>query len=137
MGLLRNYFRPEFLNRLDEIIVFEALDQEEISKIVELQLERVRRTARGQAIEIQFERSVVEHLAKVGYVPEYGARELRRLIKNEIENKLAKEILRGNLSEGSNITIGYSPSKGITLIQAAPQRSARSTTSQKTSSKSR
>jgi ATP-dependent Clp protease ATP-binding subunit ClpC len=113
MGMLRNFFRPEFLNRLDEIIIFEALDKEQIKQIVELQLDRVKRTARGQGIEIIFDKSVVEHLAKVGYLPEYGARELRRQIKSEIENKLAKEILRGNVSEGSNIKVDYDKNKGI------------------------
>ena len=113
MGMLRDYFRPEFLNRLDEIIIFEALDQDQIKQIVELQLERVRRTARGQGIELIFEQSVTDYLAKIGYQPEFGARELRRRIKSEIENKLAKEMLRGNVSAGNNVTISYDIKKGI------------------------
>lgn len=119
MKMLRDFFRPEFLNRLDEIIIFEALDQEQIKQIVELQLERVRRTAHGQGIEIIFEKTVVEHLAKVGYQPEFGARELRRQIKNKIENKLAKEILRGNVSEGSEIMFGYDSKEGISLKKSS------------------
>lgn len=119
MKMLRDFFRPEFLNRLDEIIIFEALDQEQIKQIVALQLERVKRTAHGQGIEINFEKSVIEHLAKVGYQPEFGARELRRQIKNEIENKLAKEILRGSVSEGSNITFDYAAKEGISLKKTA------------------
>jgi ATP-dependent Clp protease ATP-binding subunit ClpC len=113
MGLLRDFFRPEFLNRLDEIIIFEVLGQEQIKQIVELQLERVKRTARGQGIELIFGKAVVEHLAKVGYLPQYGARELRRQIKGEIENKLAKEILRGNVSEGSILKIDNNKTEGI------------------------
>jgi ATP-dependent Clp protease ATP-binding subunit ClpC len=124
MGLLRDFFRPEFLNRLDEIIIFEALDQEQIKQIVELQLERVKRTARGQGIELIFDKAVVEHLAKVGYLPEYGARELRRQIKGEIENKLAKEILRGNVSEGSILKIDYDKTDGITLNKVAARELA-------------
>ena len=119
MSMLRNFFRPEFLNRLDEVIVFEALDEEQIEKIVELQLERVKRTARGQGIELKFTDVATRHLAKIGYQPEFGARELRRQVKNEIENKLAKEILRGNVSEGSNITFDYDIKKGITLQKTA------------------
>lgn len=119
MKMLRDFFRPEFLNRLDEIIVFEALGPEQIKQIVELQLERVKRTAHGQGIEVNFERPVVDHLAEVGYQPEFGARELRRQIKNEIENKLAKEILRGTVSEGSNITFNYDAKAGISLKKSA------------------
>jgi len=117
LEILRARFRPEFLNRLDEIIIFEELDKEQISEIVELQLERVRRRTRGQGIEIVFDKSVISYLAKIGYRPEYGARELRRQIKTEIENKLAKEILKGEIGEGSIIKAEYSPSKGLLLNQ--------------------
>ncbi len=113
MEVLRQRFRPEFLNRIDEIIIFEALDKEQIEQIVNLQLEKVKRIARGQGIEITFESSVVRHLAKIGYLPEYGARELRRQIKNEIENRLAKEILKGTISEGSVVKVAHELSKGI------------------------
>jgi ATP-dependent Clp protease ATP-binding subunit ClpC len=111
MEVLRQHFRPEFINRIDEVIVFESLDIDQIEQIVMLQLERVRRTARGQGIEITFDSSVVKHLAKVGYLPEYGARELRRQIKSEIENHLAKEILKGTISEGSVVVVTYDPKK--------------------------
>lgn len=115
LKVLRDFFRPEFLNRIDEIIVFEALDEEQIEQIVVLQLERIKRMARGQGIELTFEDSVVKHLAKVGYLPEYGARELRRQIKSELENRLAKEILKGEISEGSVVVVGYDHKAGITL----------------------
>lgn len=113
MEVLRQRFRPEFLNRIDEIILFEALDKEQIEQIVNLQLEKVKRMARGQGIEITFESSVVKHLGKLGYLPEYGARELRRQIKSEIENRLAKEILKGTISEGSVVVAKYDQKKGI------------------------
>ncbi|MDB5163909.1 MAG: ATPase with chaperone, ATP-binding subunit [Candidatus Saccharibacteria bacterium] len=119
---LRNSFRPEFLNRIDEIIIFEALSREQIKQIVGLQLERVKRMARGQAIELNFDTPVIEHLAAVGYQPELGARELRRQIKSEIENKLAKEILRGSISEGSHVTVSYDAGKGIVFKTAAPAK---------------
>ena len=131
MGMLRNFFRPEFLNRLDEVIVFEALDEEQIEKIVELQLERVKRTARGQGIELKFTSAATRYLAKIGNQPEFGARELRRQIKNEIENKLAKEILRGNVSEGSSITFDYDIKKGITLQKTAAREPSKTKTTSK------
>jgi ATP-dependent Clp protease ATP-binding subunit ClpC len=113
MEVLRQHFRPEFLNRIDEVIIFEALDKEQIEQIVGLQLEKVKRMARGQGVEITFENTVIRHLANVGYLPEYGARELRRQIKSEIENRLAKEILKGTISEGSIIVVTYDLNKGI------------------------
>lgn len=115
MQELRNHFRPEFLNRLDEIIVFEPLNKEQIKDIVKLQLERVKRTARAQHIELDFDDSVIEHLAEIGYQPEFGARELKRRIKTEVENKLAAEILRGHFSEGSQVEVAYG--KGGVLLQ--------------------
>jgi ATP-dependent Clp protease ATP-binding subunit ClpC len=115
MGILRSHFRPEFLNRIDEVIVFHSLTKEQIKLIVELQLERVKRTARGQGIELAFDTSLVDYLADVGYQPEYGARELKRRIKSEVENKLASEILGGKVSEGSVITFAYNSKDGVSL----------------------
>jgi ATP-dependent Clp protease ATP-binding subunit ClpC len=79
--VLRRHFRPEFLNRIDEVIVFHALTPEQIRGIVGLQLERVRRTSRGQGLELEFDPSLIDHLAEVGYRPEFGARELKRRIR--------------------------------------------------------
>ncbi|MDB5161233.1 MAG: ATPase with chaperone, ATP-binding subunit [Candidatus Saccharibacteria bacterium] len=121
MEVLRAHFRPEFLNRIDEIIVFHALTKDQIRQIVQLQLERVRRTARGQGIELNFDKSVVDHLADVGYMPEYGARELRRRIKIEIENRLAREMLSGAITEGSAVKARYGPD-GVTFSLAKTAR---------------
>jgi ATP-dependent Clp protease ATP-binding subunit ClpC len=115
MGVLRGHFRPEFLNRIDEVIVFHSLTKEQIKLIVELQLERVKRTARGQGIELSFDASLVDYLADVGYLPEYGARELKRCIKTDVENKLATEILGGKVSEGSTVTFTYDSKDGVSL----------------------
>ncbi|MCX7845481.1 MAG: AAA family ATPase [Dictyoglomaceae bacterium] len=107
MILLRKYFRPEFLNRIDEIIVFHALTQEHIKEIVKLQLERVREIARGQGIELDFDDSLISYLAKVGYQTEFGARELKRKIRSELETKLAEAMLKGEMSEGDKIFVIY------------------------------
>jgi ATP-dependent Clp protease ATP-binding subunit ClpC len=103
MDVLRSHFRPEFINRIDEIIVFHALGREQIRSIVELQLERVRRTAHGQDIELVVEDSLVDHLAEEGYRPEFGARELRRLIRSELETALARAILSNEVQEGDKV----------------------------------
>ncbi|MDB5186028.1 MAG: ATPase with chaperone, ATP-binding subunit [Candidatus Saccharibacteria bacterium] len=118
MEVLRRYFRPEFLNRIDEIIVFHSLTKEQIKSIVELQLERVKRVAHAQGVELIFDTSVIDYLAEISYAPEYGARELRRRIKSEVENKLAKEMLSGNISEGSRVTVKYLKTKGVTFTTA-------------------
>jgi len=107
MGLLRKHFRPEFLNRIDEIIVFHALSQENIKDIVRLQLERVKRTAKGQGILLNFDESIIDYLAKVGYQPEYGARELKRKIRTELETKLAEAMLKGDITEGDEVLVRY------------------------------
>lgn len=104
---LRDYFRPEFLNRIDEIILFEPLSQEQIRQIVVLQLEKVKRLARGQGVELQIEESVIDYLAKIGYHPEYGARELKRCIRTEIENLLASKMLSGEIQKGKSVKISY------------------------------
>ena len=124
MEVLRLRFRPEFLNRIDDIIVFHSLDKKQIRQIVELQLERVRRVAHGQGIVLEFQDSLIDYLANRGYAPEYGARELLRLIKSELENKLAQEMLKGSLSEGSAVIVSYDSKKGV-LFKPAAKTAAR------------
>jgi ATP-dependent Clp protease ATP-binding subunit ClpC len=108
--LLRKYLRPEFLNRIDEIIVFHALDRQQIRSIVGLQLERVKRMARAQGIALEFDQSLIDHLADVGYRPEYGARELRRQIRSLVETQLAEAMLKSELGEGDVVTFKYDAS---------------------------
>jgi ATP-dependent Clp protease ATP-binding subunit ClpC len=105
MTVLRGHFRPEFLNRIDEIIIFEALDQAQIEAIVRLQLDRVAALAQGQDIELSFDETLVKHLAERGYQPEYGARELRRQIRQLLETRLAKAMLGGEVHEGNRIFV--------------------------------
>jgi ATP-dependent Clp protease ATP-binding subunit ClpC len=112
MGLLRKYFRPEFLNRIDEIIIFHALTQEQIKEIVKLQLERVKRVAKGQGINLVFDDSVISYLAKIGYQPEFGARELKRKIRTELETRLAEEMIKGEIVEHDNILVLYDEKEG-------------------------
>ena len=85
------------------IIVFHALDREQIRQIVGLQLERVKRLARGQGLTPEFDDSLVDHFAEVGYQPEFGARELRRQIRSQLETKLAGAMLRGEIGEGDTV----------------------------------
>jgi ATP-dependent Clp protease ATP-binding subunit ClpC len=108
MDVLRGHFRPEFINRIDEIIVFHSLNQSEIRQIVELQLNRVKRTALTQGVELEFDVSVVDHFGAVGFRPEFGARELRRLIRSELETELAREMLSGRIEDGDKVRVAWS-----------------------------
>ncbi len=107
LGELRQHFRPEFLNRIDDIIIFKPLTDDELRAIVRLQLEQVQRMARSQDIELTFDESVVDFLAADGYQPEYGARELKRQIQQSVENELAKEMLKGEVTEGAKVVCRY------------------------------
>ncbi|SPA32294.1 ATP-dependent protease [Cupriavidus taiwanensis] len=107
MKVLKGHFRPEFLNRIDDIIVFHALSRENIRAIVQIQLERVARTAAAQDITVTFDAALVDHLVEVGYQPEFGARELRRQIRQQVETTLAREILGDKLSSGDRVAVGY------------------------------
>ncbi len=107
MHILRGSFKPEFLNRIDEIIVFHALTKKQIAVIVRLQLMRVAKIARGQAIELAFSDAIVDRLAEVGYAPEFGARELKRRIASDIETQLAREMLAGRIKEGDAVNVGW------------------------------
>lgn len=124
MDVLRGHFRPEFLNRIDEIIIFHALGRQQIRSIVGLQLERVRRTAHGQGINLAFDESLVDHLAAVGYRPEYGARELRRVIRTELETRLARELLAGNVSEGDTVRARWDSGTQVVAIEVQHRETA-------------
>ena len=107
MQVLKGHFRPEFLNRIDEVIVFHALSKENIRAIVQIQLDRVVRTAAAQDITLVMGDSLVEHLTEAGYQPEFGARELKRQIRQTIETRLAKEILADRLKSGDKCEVDY------------------------------
>ena len=117
MEVLRGHFRPEFINRIDDIIVFDSLSEDEIKNIVRLQLEKVSQLLAEKGVSITFSDALVNDLAKRGYQPEFGARELRRLIKTDIENLLARKLLAGELKEGARVIVNYSANDGVTIDQ--------------------
>lgn len=118
MEVLRSHFRPEFINRIDDIIVFDSLNASEIKNIVKFQLEKVTQMLLGQGITITFSDALVDNLAERGYQPEFGARELRRLIKTDVENILARKLLAGDIHEGTTVTVDYSPKDGVTVTSS-------------------
>ncbi|MFB7718001.1 ATP-dependent Clp protease ATP-binding subunit [Nocardia sp. NPDC056100] len=102
---LRQHFRPEFLNRLDEQIVFRRLDRDQLRNIVDLVLDGTRRRLRGQDIELDVTDKAMDWLADTGYQPEFGARPLRRTVQKQMDNALAKQILDGALGAGDTVRI--------------------------------
>ncbi|MDD2270518.1 MAG: ATP-dependent Clp protease ATP-binding subunit [Candidatus Dojkabacteria bacterium] len=100
---LRSVFRPEFLNRLDDIIVFRSLDKKQIKEIIKLLLEDVKSLVKAQDMKIEFDDKVVDIIADIGYDPEYGARPMERAIQNQIENPLSSELLKEKFAQGDTI----------------------------------
>ncbi|MDP4146243.1 MAG: ATP-dependent Clp protease ATP-binding subunit [Bacillota bacterium] len=105
MEELKRSFRPEFLNRIDDIIVFHELEKGDLKQIVRLMLKSVEERLKEQEIEINFDEESEELLAKEGFDPTYGARPLRRAITKTVEDKLSEEILRGTVKKGDNVTV--------------------------------
>jgi ATP-dependent Clp protease ATP-binding subunit ClpC len=105
MQILRQSFRPEFINRIDEIIVFRALTEEQLVDITELLLDRLERRLRAQHIELEFTQEAVRLLAKVGYDPEFGARPLARTIQRLVENELSRMVLSGEVEPGDKVQV--------------------------------
>jgi ATP-dependent Clp protease ATP-binding subunit ClpB len=105
LSQLKDYFRPEFLNRVDEIIVFESLSDKLLANIVDIQLANVQKRLEEKKIKLQFSQSAKEWLAKKGYDPVYGARPLKRVIKSEVLNRLAKGLIGGEFKPGDSITV--------------------------------
>jgi len=105
--MLRNRFKPEFLNRVDEIIVFESLSKSHLSKIVDLQLKEIQQRLLDKQINLKFTKEIKNYLAQKGYDPAYGARPLKRLIQNEILDELAMQIVTGKINEQKNVTVDF------------------------------
>ena len=107
MGELKKTFRPEFINRVDDIIVFRPLTKEELRGIVQILTDVLAERLRQNKIEISFTGAALDELAKAGYDPLFGARPLRRSIQNAIEDKLADEMLNGRIKEGDSVSVDY------------------------------
>ncbi|TAE55345.1 MAG: ATP-dependent chaperone ClpB [Nostocales cyanobacterium] len=105
METMRNSFRPEFLNRIDEIIIFHSLQKSELREIVELQLERLKQRLDDKKMSLRLSGIALDFLAEVGYDPVFGARPLKRAIQRELETQIAKAILRGEFNEGDTIFV--------------------------------
>jgi ATP-dependent Clp protease ATP-binding subunit ClpB len=117
---LRQQFRPEFLNRVDEIVVFHSLSREHLKEIVEIQLERLRGRLSERHITFELNDRAREHLAAVGYDPSYGARPLKRVIQRELETPLGRSLLKGDIKDGERVTVDYDREKNQLEFSAHP-----------------
>jgi len=119
---LKMHFRPEFLNRIDETIVFSRLTQDDLRQIAEIQLGHLHRRLAERNIKIALTDAAKDRLATDGYDPVYGARPLKRLIQQQIENPLAKQILSGQIADGDVVSVdvageGYSFAKPVEVLK--------------------
>ena len=125
LEVLREHFKPEFLNRIDDIVIFHQLSREEISRIIDVQLERLRNLLAERNVEIVLDDSAKELLAEEGYDPTFGARPLKRAIQSLIQNPLAVKLLRGEIQTGQTVLVSadgnkmkFTPEVAATAVQA-------------------
>ncbi len=105
MDIVQNHFKPEFLNRVDELIVFHRLSEKDLERIVTIQLDALTRRLAERKISLRVDESAMRYLAHRGYDPVYGARPLKRLIQREIANELAIKLLDGTFREGDTVVV--------------------------------
>ena len=122
---MRHQFRPEFLNRVDEIIVFHALSEENLKRIVDIQLVFLRQRLSERHIEIEVTDGAKTHLVRAGYNPSYGARPLKRTIQKEIETPLGRLILKGEVRDGQKMVIDFDEAQGELKFTPAGQPTLR------------
>jgi ATP-dependent Clp protease ATP-binding subunit ClpB len=114
MGAVRSHFRPEFLNRLDEIILFHRLTRQNMDKIVEIQIGRLTKLLADRKITIELDKKAQEWLAEEGYDPIYGARPLKRVIQRRLQDPLAQLILEGKVADGDHVKVSATKT-GLTI----------------------
>src|SRR5690606_6635547 len=105
MTVVRNTFRPEFLNRIDEIVVFDRLTMDDLREIVGIQIEELRKRLAARRLDVAVDESAMEWIVAAGYDPTYGARPLKRVIQRQLVDRIASAVLEGRYSEGDTIKV--------------------------------
>jgi len=119
MTAVRAAFKPEFLNRLDEVVVFDPLTTEELGHIVDLQVRQLATRLADRRITLEVSDAAREWLALTGYDPSYGARPLRRLVQKEIGDRLAKSLLAGEIRDGDTVLVDRDESLDCLVVRGA------------------
>ncbi len=109
MAAVRSAFKPEFINRLDDVIVFEGLDPDELVSIVDIQLAQLQKRLAQRRLQLEVSMPAKKWLAERGFDPQYGARPLRRLVQQAIGDQLAKKLLAGEVHDGDQVSVDVSP----------------------------
>jgi ATP-dependent Clp protease ATP-binding subunit ClpB len=120
LGAVRASFKPEFLNRLDDVIIFDALSTEELTKIVDLQVDRLARRLSDRRLTLTVTEAAREWLALTGYDPAYGARPLRRLVQSAIGDQLARELLSGEIRDGDEVVVDADSTADMLTVKSGP-----------------
>jgi ATP-dependent Clp protease ATP-binding subunit ClpC len=128
LGETKKIFKPEFLNRLDDQIVFHSLTREDLSKIVSLEVAKVAARVREKGVEIELTPEASTFLIEKGYEPVYGARPLRRAIERYLEDPIAEEVIRGKIKAGDRVKVG-ADKETLTFTTTSPSAPAKSTAS--------
>ena len=120
-GQLKNYFRPEFLNRIDDIIVFSALTLDQVSRIIELSLQSLERRLADRNMSLVLTDEAKKFIAEESYDPQYGARPIKRYLQKHVETQIASMIIRGDLVDGGKVTIETEGEGGSRTLKFRPQ----------------
>ena len=122
MDEAKKVFRPEFLNRLDDVIVFRSLDKKDLMSILDLEIAKVIERLEKKGIHLELDGKARDFLVEKGHDPEYGARPMRRAVERFLEDPLAEEILRGNLTDGEPVAVSAEEDKLTFTQKAAPEK---------------
>jgi len=123
---VRTTFKPEFINRIDEVIEFGSLSVDDCEAIAKLQLDEMAGYLERTGVRLRFTPALIRHIAKLGWSPEYGARELRRLIRDQVENPLTEHLINARFKRGDTISIGVRGNGKVTMSRARSRSRASS-----------
>jgi len=115
MGEMRKYFRPEFINRIDDIVVFSTLDQEDLRKIVKIQLQQVQDKLQQRNITLELDEEALNRVASEGYDPDFGARPLKRVIQHRLVDPLSTKLIAGDFKDGDKIKVSAGEIGGMVI----------------------
>jgi ATP-dependent Clp protease ATP-binding subunit ClpB len=121
LDALRRHFRPEFLNRVDETVVFHALTRDQLQEIVGIQLRHLQRRLDERKIELTLGASALAHFAEAGYDPVYGARPLKRLLQRELETTLGRKLIAGEVRDGARIRAEFEGGQLVFHVEPPPE----------------
>jgi len=119
MRAVHNHFKPEFLNRVDEIVVFHRLTEADIERIVDIQVEQLADRLAGRGLGLDLTEAARKWIAKTGYDPDFGARPLKRVLQREVADPIALDLLKGDFQTGDTIVVDAKPDGGLVFDSAA------------------